>query len=241
MFPFAWQMEKSAQHVTRSLHHLICRAGAFEKRIRAVVRLMRSVPFHQAVLFCNEHKLATASEHALNAEGFPAAFISSQNDQRERLDRIAEFRDMQLRCLIAPDIIARGLDFANVNLVVSLDFPFEDATFFHRIGRTGRFMSDGLSLVFYKRQESKRIIEIGRSFDVVFEALDFGNLPDVRLPWLRNETQIENFAALRKIQMEAIERMKEKNDVPLMPFCDMTGPYWANYQKVCAELAPPFL
>jgi superfamily II DNA/RNA helicase len=240
MFPVAWRMEKSAQYVHRSLHHFAFRAGKFERRIQLLIMLMQSVPFHQALVFCNLHQYAKDAEKSLNSAGFPAAFVSSQDDQQERLDRIAEFRDIQLRCLIATDIIARGIDIMNVNLVVSLDFPHENTTMLHRIGRTGRFMSDGLSLMFFKKGEGKMVRELSKSLDVTFEPLDFTNLPDVRLPQLRNETQIENFARLRKIQSEAAEMERREIGVPLMPFCDMTTPYWANYQKVCAELAPRF-
>ena len=133
------QKSNIKQKMFRKIKNLICRAGSFEKRINTMIAFMRAVNFHQALIFCNMRQLAASAEEALQEAGFPVAFISSQSEQRERLDSIAEFRDLQLRCFITTDIIARGLDVTNINLVISLDLPYDNETFLHRIGRSGRF------------------------------------------------------------------------------------------------------
>jgi superfamily II DNA/RNA helicase len=158
-------------------------------------------------------------------------------DQRERLDKIAEFRDLQLRCLITTDIIARGLDIPSVNLVVSLDFPYETGTFLHRIGRAGRAMTDAMSVTFHKRQEGKKIEELREAFHLSFQPLDLANLPRMALPPLRTETQLANFARLRQVAAQRVER---DDGVPLMFFCDMDDSYWATYRRVSAQFMPPF-
>lgn len=235
MIPVPWQIVRQESH-NRSMTHLICRAGAFEKRLAIMIRLLRCTEFHQALVFCNIRQLGIDAETALSDAGFPCSYVSSQNDQRERLDKIAEFRDLQLRCLVTTDLEARGLDVSNVNVVISLDFPYDNETFLHRVGRSGRFMSSGISLTFYKRQESKRIQEIKESCRIRFETLEFNEIPRMRLPILQNEIQIENFRRLRLIE----EDRKEHEGVPLMPFCDMNGEYWQIYRNICNECQPPW-
>ena len=237
LMPADWQIVRYSG-TNRGVRHLICRAGAFAKRIRILVEFLRNVEFHQAVIFCNMRQLACEAETALCQSGFPAVFISSQCEQKERLDKIAEFRDMQIRCLVTTDIVARGLDVTNVNIVVCLDFPYDNETFLHRIGRSGRFMSDGISLTFYKRQESKRIEEIRASCGVKFDVLDMDNLPRIQLPMLENETQIENYRLMK--EWEAHDKAdREDCQVPLMPFCDMDNQYWDNYARICDQFKPP--
>ena len=236
LMPGDWQIVRQGT-VNRGIHNLMCRAGSFPKRITILIQFLRRIDFHQALIFCNVRQLACDAEKALTEAGFPTTFISSQCEQRERLDKIAEFRDMQLRCLVTTDIVARGLDVTNVNVVVCLDFPYDNETFLHRIGRSGRFMTQGVSLTFYKRQESKRIHEIKESCGVKFELLDFTAVPRIRLPVLQNETQIHNFSHLKRIQ----QQFCEEQTVPLMPYCDLQNEYWHHYNDVCQKLKPKFL
>lgn len=235
MLPLPWQIVRHDGH-NRSMNHFICRAGSFDKRLAVMVQLLRSVEFHQALIFCNIRQFGADAETALTNAGFPCSYVSSANDQRERLDKVAEFRDLQLRCLVTTDLEARGLDVSNVNIVVCLDFPYDNETFLHRVGRSGRFMSSGLSLTFYKRQESKRIQEISEACRLRFETLEFERIPRITLPILQNEVQIRNFRVLKQIQQE-----KQECGVPLMPFCDMNSEYWKTYSSICEEMRPAFI
>lgn len=62
--------------------------------------------------------------------------------------------------LISTNVLARGIDVPEVDLVVSYDVPYisqfsfknpDFANYLHRIGRTGRFGTDGLSVTFYNK------------------------------------------------------------------------------------------
>ena len=41
---------------------------------------------------------------------------------------------------------ARGIDAENVNLIVNLDVPYDVKTYYHRIGRAGRFGTQGAAI-----------------------------------------------------------------------------------------------
>lgn len=232
----------------RDSYHFICRAGSFEKRVNTIIEFFRNINFYQALIFCNIHQLSRGAEEALSDAGFPSSFISSQMNQRERLDRIAEFRDLQLRCLITTDIAARGFDVKNVNVVVSLDFPYDDETFLHRVGRAGRFMTNQISLTFYKRSESKRLTQIHQNCNIEFKIYDKKHPPDFKLLPLENEMQIQNFENLNEIEIETkkAEEKAEKeaeesgNTVPMMFYCEKENDYWDIYTDMCQKYKPPF-
>lgn len=233
----------------RDSFHLICRAGSFNKRVNTIIEFFRSIEFYQALIFCNIHQLSKDTEEALDEAGFPCAFISSQMNQRDRLDRIAEFRDLQLRCLITTDIAARGFDVMNVNVVISLDFPYDDETFLHRIGRAGRFMTNQISLTFYKRSESKKISQIHQNCNVDFGIYDKKHPPQISLCPLQNDIQLQNFTKLNEIAKDAEKREeetkqeaeKDQNTVPMMFYCEKDNEYWDAYADMCQKYRPPFL
>ena len=248
LLPLPWKMISCEWNSKAILtKNYIYRAGSFDKRVNTILELFRKVRFHQALIFCNLHQLNETLESILNESGYPCAFLSSQMEQKERMDKISEFRDLILRCLVTTDIAARGLDIPNVNIVISLDLPYDNQTFTHRIGRTGRFMTNGISLTFYKRQESKRIQQIREECSTNFEKFDFNSFQQFKLPILQNERQIQNYLILLDVEQKVIQREKEEkekeesNKVPMMFYCDKESEYWCNYHDICNELRPPFL
>ena len=60
--------------------------------------------------------------------------------------------------LITTDLIARGIDFSHVNLVINYDFPNTMLTYIHRVGRTGRAERTGKAVTFFT-DEDKPIVK----------------------------------------------------------------------------------
>jgi ATP-dependent RNA helicase DDX52/ROK1 len=55
--------------------------------------------------------------------------------------------------LIATELMARGLDFKGVNLVINYDFPQTIVSYIHRIGRTGRAGRAGEAITYYTKED----------------------------------------------------------------------------------------
>lgn len=62
-------------------------------------------------------------------------------------------RGFKVRVIVSTDVMARGVDFDRVNLVVNVDLPPDAATYVHRVGRTGRFGSRGVAVALVSQQE----------------------------------------------------------------------------------------
>jgi len=112
----------------------------------ALLNVLSSVPYSQALVFSNYSTIAQSTSDFLNSRGFPAVFMSSGQDQTRRNAVIQTFKQFSCRILCSTDLTARGIDAENVNLVVNLEVPWEHNTYLHRIGRGGRFGSLSIAI-----------------------------------------------------------------------------------------------
>ena len=128
--------------------------GVARAKAAEVLRLLDGVTFHQALLFCNDRPQAAALAKRLCDGGYPAAFLSADLPQAERSALMRRMHSFQLRVLVATDLLARGVDFGRVSLVVQMQAPRDVATYLHRVGRTGRFGTVGLSVLLVADHEA---------------------------------------------------------------------------------------
>jgi ATP-dependent RNA helicase RhlE len=108
----------------------------------------------KVLVFVKTKKMADDLYKELAAEfGDEIGVIHSNKTQPQRFSTLEKFANSNSRVLIATDIIARGLDIAEVTHVINFDTPKEPADYIHRIGRTGRADRPGASFVFVTEKE----------------------------------------------------------------------------------------
>lgn len=107
----------------------------------------------QAVVFCNKKPAAEWLSRRLTAAGCPATYLSADLPQTQRMSAMEAVIGFKVRVIVSTDVMARGVDFDRVNLVVNLDLPVDAATYVHRVGRTGRFGSRGVAVAFVTERE----------------------------------------------------------------------------------------
>ena len=135
-------------------------------------RVFAAVAFHQAVVFCRSAGRGEALTRRLTSEGYPAVFTAGTLPQKKRMDAMDAMRRFRARVLVSTDLTARGVDLERVNLVTHLDVPRDASTYAHRVGRTGRFGTAGLSVTVVTREELSRLRELLASADRVDVALE---------------------------------------------------------------------
>ena len=82
-----------------------------------------------------------------------AGVIHSNKEQNHRFNTVKQFKDGTYRFIIATDIVARGIDIAEVTHVINFDTPDEPENYMHRIGRTGRADRPGIAITFITLKE----------------------------------------------------------------------------------------
>ncbi len=88
--------------------------------------------------------------------------IHSNKEQNHRFNTVNKFKDGSYRVIIATDIVARGIDVAEVTHVINFDLPMVPENYIHRIGRTGRADKQGIALSFIAPKDAayKEAIEV---------------------------------------------------------------------------------
>jgi ATP-dependent RNA helicase RhlE len=102
----------------------------------------------------------------LSRAGFAAAPIHGDRSQSQRSSALRGFAEGRHRVLVATDVVARGIDVADVAHVVNYDLPKEAEDFVHRVGRTGRAASHGMASTFAAPDEVGALKKIERSLAI---------------------------------------------------------------------------
>ena len=98
--------------------------------------------------------------------GFNAAPIHGDRTQSQRSSALRGFAEGRHRVLVATDVVARGIDVADVAHVVNFDMPREAEDFVHRVGRTGRAASHGIASTFAAPDEARALKKIEHTLTV---------------------------------------------------------------------------
>ncbi|KAF8969172.1 P-loop containing nucleoside triphosphate hydrolase protein [Flammula alnicola] len=131
-----------------------------EHKYDILVSLYQLLTIGQSIIFCQHRHTADRISQRMTAEGHKVASLHGAKDAAERDAIIDRFREGREKVLITTNVIARGIDILQVNMVVNYDLPLMNErikgaderpdieTYIHRIGRTGRFGRRGISINF---------------------------------------------------------------------------------------------
>jgi ATP-dependent RNA helicase RhlE len=89
----------------------------------------------------------------LKNKGIECEAIHGDKAQNARQRALTNFKSGKTRVIVATDIAARGIDIANLEMVINYDLPDVAETYVHRIGRTGRAGNSGIALTFCTQEE----------------------------------------------------------------------------------------
>ena len=116
----------------------------------------------QALVFCKtKHGSDKLGDH-LEGAGLKVAVIHGGKNQGQRTRSLADFKTGRVSVLVATDVAARGLDIAQLPLVVNYDLPLVAEDYIHRVGRTGRAGAAGRALSFVSGPERSLLRDIQR-------------------------------------------------------------------------------
>jgi ATP-dependent RNA helicase RhlE len=103
-----------------------------------LTHVLKESPGAQALVFCKTKHGSNRVGQYLERAGLNAAVIHGNKSQGARTKALGDFKAGRVTVLVATDIAARGLDIAQLPLVVNFDLPLVPEDYIHRAGRTGR-------------------------------------------------------------------------------------------------------
>ena len=128
--------------------------GVAEKeKVRILIDVLKSEGPKRVIVFCRGKYRADMVCRKLNKAGITAAAIHGNRTQGQREAALRRFANGEADVLVATDVLARGIDIAEVSYVVNLDVPSDAEDYIHRIGRTGRAGQFGWALTFVAEAE----------------------------------------------------------------------------------------
>jgi superfamily II DNA/RNA helicase len=150
--------------------HQVILSDDSEHKQRQLLWLLQSEPAQQVLVFTNTRERAIALGPVLQAGGQRVVVLHGELDQRERNRVMGLIHGGQVRCLVATDVAARGLDIPGVQLVVNFELARSGDDYLHRTGRTGRAGEKGLAIALVDPTEWNRMESIERYLGLDFQA-----------------------------------------------------------------------
>ena len=175
------------------------------------VELMRRGDIGNVIVFTRTKHRANRLADYLTTEGIPNAKIHGNRSQAQRTEALEGFKSSRFRCLVATDIVARGIDVEQLEHVVNFDVPHVPEDYIHRVGRTARADATGDAFTFVSPEEETDLSAIERAISkrlprVVVSGFDYASKPKQRF-----EVPIaERIAEIRARKADDRKRAKEK-------------------------------
>jgi len=131
-----------------------------QDRVQAMIRCIDMMGLTSSIVFTNTKREVDELVSKLQEEGYVTEGLHGDLKQAQRDRVMNSFRRKNVNILVATDIAARGIDVSNVEAVFNYDIPLNEENYVHRIGRTGRAGSTGLSITFVFGKDMFRIRRI---------------------------------------------------------------------------------
>ena len=135
-------------------------------------RILERFPEDKVMVFTAKKHETEELERYLYRDGFQAAYIHGDMQQRDRMRALKDFKEGHVRIFIGTDVASRGLNMNNINLVVNYHVPHDPESYIHRIGRTGRAGASGHAIMLVSTEEMRTFQRIERMHKIEIKEVD---------------------------------------------------------------------
>ena len=140
-------------------------------KLETLIDIYNKLSISQSIIYCNTKRTADWLVSQLTDREYAVQCIHSNMKSEERKDVMKQFREGNLRVIIATDIISRGIDVQQVNIVINYDIPSLKDVYIHRIGRSGRFGRKGFAINFVTQDDINKMRTIQTYYQTNIEEM----------------------------------------------------------------------
>lgn len=131
------------------------------QKIPVINSLISDKPdFDSILIFSSTKRKVFEIVKSLKRAGNTVEGISSDLEQKEREEVLMRFRSRRTRILVATDVLSRGIDIKDINLVINFDVPASAEDYVHRVGRTARADKTGVAISFINEHDMDKFARI---------------------------------------------------------------------------------
>ena len=155
------------------------------------------------MIFVNTKHAASEIQQKLDKQGVKANILIGGIDQKDRDKIMEQFRKEEFSVLISTNVLARGIDVPQVDVVVNFNVPTvqtagwkepDYANYMHRVGRTGRYGTDGIAITFVTKLDENEpgfMIKIAKKYSIEIKELKAFNEFEAIYKAMRNPVEEE--------------------------------------------------
>ena len=134
-------VSKPAEKIDQSVY--ICRDN---DKTPILKHIFTEQPPERVIVFVSSKQRVKELNVILKRKGYNCAAMHSDLDQSERDVVMLGFKQRNIDMLIATDIVSRGIDIDDIQMVINYDAPRDPEDYVHRIGRTARAGREGRAI-----------------------------------------------------------------------------------------------
>lgn len=164
----------------------------------------------QVLLFSRTKHGADRIARNLKKKKIKTAAIHGDKSQNQRQKALKQFKEGDIRLLVATDIAARGIDIDKLKYVINYDIPNVAETYVHRIGRSGRAGEEGVAISICEPEENTYIKSIEKLIKQKINLVDKNPFPQTDKPMTEKEKKEWNKEKARRRQEFFANRKKRR-------------------------------
>lgn len=184
-----------------------------EQKIPLVLHLLRQRDFKMVLIFCSSKLSVKQLTRELKRNKILADEIHSDLEQDKREEVLMHFNSGRLPVLVATDILSRGIDIDNIDLVINYDVPHDGEDYVHRIGRTARAAAEGTAYTLVSVKEQRKLMSIerllGKPVPKATVPPELGKTPEYSPSSSSKKTGKRNFHAPRRFNNNSKGKKQE--------------------------------
>jgi superfamily II DNA/RNA helicase len=123
------------------------------QKVPIIIDMLSSKKFSKVIVFCSKKLNVKQLTLKLKHANLAVAEIHSDLDQKSREQYLQDFRNQKINILVATDVLSRGIDIDDIDLVINYDVPNDGEDYIHRIGRTARAATSGTAFTLVSESE----------------------------------------------------------------------------------------
>ncbi|MDG1428431.1 MAG: DEAD/DEAH box helicase [Crocinitomicaceae bacterium] len=127
--------------------------------------------YDSIIVFTSTKSKVSEIVRSLGRAGLKATGISSNLEQERREEVLRGFRAKRIRILVATDVMSRGIDIKEINMVVNYDVPHDAEDYVHRVGRTARANTKGEAFTLINEKDMHKVWKIEKLIETKIEKL----------------------------------------------------------------------
>ena len=197
------------------------------------LRILKKQKYNNSIIFCNTKKKTLEVSKFLKENGIRLEILNSDIMQSQREKIFKKLKDGSLETIVVTDLLSRGIDIDNLELVINYDIPIDVNYYIHRVGRTARNGRSGVSYTFYIGRQSEKIREIENFTKTKFKYEDIPILENKHSENVKFITINDDGFYLVKLNVGKNDNIKAKDIIGAL--CALVGISSSKVGKIQVE------